>query len=254
MTRPRNGALFISGVDRMKLWKLLPGAKRAVNIETGENISRRQYDKIRRGTDLSNEKLAQLNRVTNPQLSELRPARGRKSALKASPTEQALIAEARQEDRQRRKELAAEEKKRKADERELARRLNRPKRKLRKVTAGLLKPGHKAARIPFDTYEEYLQLFDQAKRGGKVIFYGLGVQGHHENTGAELDITVFTMRTLDRPVSEDDFDGAMFDVLENYAYFVFENYWMHLAFKREVYEARAKFKKEKKPRTKGKRK
>lgn len=69
----------------------LPGYKvlkdrRALNISTGEIISRRQYDKLsgRLGPYSSYEAKAKANKLANPDLASSRPARGRKSNLKST--------------------------------------------------------------------------------------------------------------------------------------------------------------------------
>ena len=204
-------------------------ARRYLDNITGQEVSRRTYQEYMRA-GMTNEQLASINRRENPLLAAARPAKGRKSILKLSQVERDLIAQARIEDKIRRSEIAAENKAQKEAEKLLAKRSNRKPIKRKKITGALLQPGRMGRRVPFDYYSDYLEMFAEAKRGGIVKFYGLGMQGHHENTGKELDITVFPMRTFTSPIPEDEFDDAMNEELESRAYFIFDNYWMHLAF------------------------
>jgi len=222
----------------MANFERVPGpARQYRNTDTGEIISRRKYLEQKRG--VSNEMFAKMNAVTNPELAALRPARGRKSALKLSKTEQELIAQARLEDKLRQREIREEAKKKREIEKLLKKRGTKKQIKRRRITGALLQPGRMGRRIPFETYDDYVEMFKEAKAGGKVKFYGLGMQGYHENTGQELDITVFTMRTLTRPIPEDEFFAVMEEALEERLYFVFTNYWMHLAFSKEYAAQRA---------------
>lgn len=209
-----------------------------IDNTTGEIISRRQYQQRSRG-GITNELNARLNAAKNPELAAIRPARGRASALKKTETEKHLIAQARLEDAARRKEIAAEKKAEREAEKLLAKRATKKVHKRRKITMSVLKPGHKGARLPFDNYDDYVAMFWEAKRGGKVIFYGLGASGYHENTGKELDITVFTMRTLTNPIPETLFNDEMDAAIEEISYFEFSHYWIHLAFKEEFAQQRA---------------
>lgn len=67
-------------------WKSLGGSTRQfVNTETGERLSRRQYDKqfgaLAKAGQRSYESKAKANRLANPELAKARPARGRPSQL-----------------------------------------------------------------------------------------------------------------------------------------------------------------------------
>ena len=205
-------------------------ARRYRNKKTGEIISRRQWLQLKAGTTLENK--AKMNRLTNQKLSELRPARGRASALKKSEVEKELIAEARIEDRARRMELAEQAKR----ERQLKLIKDRKAKKhvrAKKFNVRLLKPGRLGVRIPFNEYDEYVEIFKDAKASGKVLAYSLGLAGYDERDGKDLGITVFTLRAFDRPIKEDAFNDAMADELEERSYFMFTNFFMYLAFKKE---------------------
>lgn len=215
----------------MAKYVLIPGdkARRAVDPETGTIISRRQYDKLYKTFGQSYEVKASNNLARNPALAVSRPARGRKSTLKLSEVERNFIAEARLEQSALNKVAKEREKQERATERLIERQKNKRHKKYQ-ITTRLLKTGHKGRRIPFDDYEEYLEYYKEAKSLGKIKFYGLGVEGYHENTGKTLTATVFTMRTFDRPISETRFEDEMENAIEEWSYFVFTNYWMHLAF------------------------
>jgi len=204
---------------------------------TGQKVTKRFRDTTLRGA-ISNEMAAKLNRVTNLELAVSRPARGRKSILKASETERTFIAQARIEDEKRKLELLAKQREEKIIQRTLARRANKkvtPKR----ITTRLLKAGRLGVRVPFNTYSEYLQMLKEAKATGQVIAYGLGMMGYHENTGQELAITVFTLMSVNnKPIPEDVFEETFLEERENRMYFVFQHYFMHLAFKKEFAAAK----------------
>lgn len=217
----------------------LPGsARRFLDNVTGEEVSRRVRDEYLRA-GMTNEQLANINARENPLLAAARPAKGRKSILKLSEVERNLIAQARIEDKLRRAEIAAEQKAFKEAEKLLAKRTKKKVIKRKKITGALLQPGRMGRRVPFEDYSDYVEMFKEAKAGGKVKFYGLGMQGYHETSGKELDITVFSLRTFTRPIPRDEFDEAMADAIETRAYFIFENYWMHLAFSKEYAAQRA---------------
>jgi len=213
----------------MATYVRVPGKERNyVNTDTGQVISRRQYLKQKRG-GLSNETYARIN-ATNDKLEQVsRPARGRSSLLKKTETEKNFIAQARIEDQLKKLEIAQKNKEERALERVKQRKANK-KTKIYKDISRTLQPGKKGRRVAFDTYDEYVAYFNDAKRSGKIRFYALGVEGYHENDGRTLTATVFTMRTFDKPIPEPIFEAEMDNAIEEWSYFVFTNYWMHLAF------------------------
>lgn len=215
----------------MARFKPLGGkSRRYLDTKTGETISRRAYQKITQG--LSFEEKAAFNRAQDATTSILRPARGRKSALKGTATEKNIIAEARLEAAKRQREIAKAEKERKAVARKIARVTGR-KTKRRKITKKLLKPGSFGARVSFDDYDEYLAILNEARQTGVIFSYGLGMVGVNENTGQDLGITVFRMTFLGDTIPRDEFEYEMSAALEERAYFMFAHYFMHLAFKKE---------------------
>lgn len=204
---------------------------------TGETVSKRQRDKALRGS-ISNEMAAKMNKITNPELALSRPARGRTSLLKKSATERELIAQARIENEQRKLEQHKRDIAEKARLRMLARKANK-KVNRKTISTRLLKAGHMGARVPFNTYAEYLVMLKEAKATGQIIAYGLGMQGFHENTGQDVSITVFTLMSVtNKPIPEDVFEETFDEEIESRSYFVFQHYWMHVAFKKEYAAAR----------------
>jgi len=205
---------------------------------TGETVSKRQRDKAMRGS-LSNEMAAKMNKITNPELAVSRPARGRTSLLKKSETERALIAAARIEDEQRRIELLKKAREEAFIKRTLQRKANK-KVTPKHISTRLLKAGMRGARVPFNTYADYVTMLKEAKATGKIIAYGLGMQGYNENTGQDLSITVFTLASVNnKPLSEEVFEETFLEERESRMYFIFQHYWMHVAFSNEYAEKRA---------------
>lgn len=227
----------------------VPGAKREYqNVDTGEVISRRQYLKQKRG-GITNEEYARMSRITNQTISELRPARGRASALKKSDTEKEMIAQARIEDRLRRAEIAEAQK----VDRELQRILDRKRaakqKKVKHLSARILKAGQMGARVPFYTYEDYERLFKEGKSDRNIAAYGLGINGFDTSTGEERSITVYTLRDFSRIIARFDFYETMEEEIESRSYFEFTNYYMHVAFKVEFVRQRKETMKSRKPKS-----
>lgn len=207
---------------------------------TGKTVSRRQRDKALRSVfsekPISNEASAKFNLQTNPELALARPARGRKSVLKASQTEREMIVAARIEDKERKAELAKKEQQERALQRALFRSANKSV-KVKHVTKRSLKPGSKGARFSFNTYGEYLQLKKEAQATGVVFSYGLGMVGYHGETNQSYGVTVFTMEHINnKPIPEKTFYERFDEERMARAYFVFQHYFMHVAYKKEFYE------------------
>lgn len=225
---------------------LLPGfkglggtAKRVLDLSTGKELSRREYaEKVKRQGLLSNEQLAKLNRDTQPEKQILRPTKGRKSAQKLKEDDAKLEAQKRLLEAAKQKRREAELK----EQRATAKKIEAKKRKVikpKKITARLLEPGKQGRRIPFNTYDDYLQMFTDAKATKKIFAYGLGVEGIDSRSGKIVTATIFTMRGFGRPISEDDFNDAMEEFLTERLYFVFTNYFIHLAFSVEYARQKA---------------
>lgn len=219
----------------------LKNAKREyLDTLTGETVSKRQRDKALRSVfsekPISNERAARLNRESNLELALSRPARGRASILKKEETEKQLILEARKEDLKRKAEIAAELKAQKAIERQIAKQ-ERKKVTRQRVHKGMLNPGSYGARATFNTYNEYLVSLKEAKQVKEIFSYGLGMVGFDEKSGESRAITVFTMQYITNPpIPEARFEERMLEERMERQYFVFQYYFMHLAFKKEYAE------------------
>lgn len=215
-------------------WRRVVGSGRAERYEnaaTGEIVSRRQYDKIRR-PGFTNESLAELNRAVEPIRAAERPARG-KASLKKLPQEireseaaRRVLDEERR--RKREKEIAAQKATQRKVEQTKGKKVHTPKR----ITGALLVPGSLGRTIEFvGGHAEYLELYEQAKKTGKIFSYSIGVDGVDIRTGKRYRATVFTQRGFDRPIGKKTFDDEIRAFLESKSsYFLFTNYAMHLAF------------------------
>lgn len=216
-------------------------AERFIDTRTSEEVSRRQRDKAVRaaktGRIESQEKFVQFNRATELEKSLARPARGRQSARKLAPEIQADVVKARKELEAQRKEAAENERLQRALERNIER--SKGKRvHVKKLTSRLLKAGHKAARVSFNDYEEYDKLYVEFKAlGNKAIFYGIGIEGIDARTNRHIGATLFRLRNYE--IDEDEFDAEAEDFIEQRPYFIFTNFWMHVAFSKWFYESKA---------------
>lgn len=222
-------------------------SRRYKNVVTGETISRRQYDKLR---GINYEKKARFSRARNWELAELRPARGRTSALKATGLERELIAEARREAR-RKKELQRKEEilLRKLERKAKSQQNKRVKQKT--IRPQLLKRGAMGARISFDSYEGYLRALDQMKKmkvtvNGKrmdgVFAYGVGVIGYDDREPTkQLGATLFRLRSphYAKPISEEELYEATKNFQDEKPYFVFRHWFIHVAYSIEYARKRA---------------
>jgi len=202
---------------------------------TGQKVTKRFRDTTLRGA-ISNEKAAQLNRITNLELAVSRPARGRKGIKGLSEKEKADIIAARIEDEKRKKELAAQAK----AERELNRLLQKKSAKkvnFKHFSDRALRPGSKGARFSFNSYDEYLVLAKEVKASRNTLAYSLGMVGYHETTGEDYGVTVFTLKSAqDKPYSRETFEEGFEEAITERTYFRFQYYFMHVAYKKEYYE------------------
>lgn len=209
---------------------------------TGETVSKRQRDKALRSVfsekPISNEAAARLNIISNPELALARPARGRKSVLKASEAERKLVVEARKEDLKRRQEIAAEQKELRALERRISR-ASLKKVKRGTIRPSMLVPGRKAARVNFNNYKEYLELFEQVYKYKSIIeAYMIGVVGYHENTGEPIAFFMGYYQAIQRPpYSEEKFDDMVQEALEDHTYFHLTHFMMQVGFYEAFYKS-----------------
>jgi hypothetical protein len=219
-------------------FKRLPGrSERFLVVATGQEISRRKYDLIRRG--LSNEDLARINKATELQNQLARPARGRKSVLKAPDFIKQEVVSERIAESTKKEILKKVEKQQKKIDRD-NQRLTARQVKVPKFSGRLLKAGRKARRVPFNDYDEYVTFYGDMKKSKIVFAYSLGIAAVDTRIGRERDAIVFPMRTFDGLLSEDEFQSYMDAFLESHAYLEFMHYFIHIAFSAEYYERKAK--------------
>lgn len=226
---------------------LIPGFKplggksrNYVNEKTGEILSRRQFDKLR---DIFYEKKAAENKAKD-QLEQLaRPAKGRKSVRKVTPAFKKSIVEARAE--KQAEEIAAEKARKdmaakvRMVQRRAAKRIH-----VKKIRDQLLEAGRVGARIPFNTFAEYVDLWKQIQKMGEKIFaYSLGityiVTEERSEVGQERDVTVFTLMVAKDFIDEEEFDEAMRADMQERTYLKFAHFWMHLKFGNKFAQAKA---------------
>lgn len=202
--------------------------ERFINLLTGEEVSRRQRDQAVK--QITYEKKAIANKAINEAEQLARPAKGRTSARKMAPAIKADIVKARKEEKQRKVQVAAAEREQRAMDRRAqqlrGKKVNTPK----VINAQTLRAGTMGRRINFNNYEEYLDLFEKAKKSKLVFLYGLGWTGIDLRTSRELGVTVFPMRDFGKPITKARFDGEFQQSVEDKSYMEFLHYWMHLAF------------------------
>jgi len=214
-------------------WKSLGGTSRKyLNTETGEIISRRQFQKIKEG--ISFEAKAKKNKQENLKLALSRPAHGRKKVSSEFELEERLKAAQVKAESDRVNKLNR------------AAKLAAKKVKVKKIRPQLLKTGHRAVRLPFSTYEEFQDLRKQMlsvklSNGKRLITaYSLGIVGFDERTGKELYAILVTLQSPKVNIKEDEFYDLTEDFLQDHLYFIFSHYFLHLHFDKEYAESRLK--------------
>ena len=204
-------------------WIPLGGKSRNYkNTETGQILSRRQYDKLTKG--INYEQKAKANKKANLEQAVARPARGRTKATTQKEINQRLEAA----------RIQAESKLENAASRNATKKRNSIKRK--KITPSLLKTGHFARRIPAKDEDEADEIrleikawkMSNGKRYVSAIGYGMtGFDSRHPEK--ELDVTLIHMQSPAvevRPPLDEQRD----DYLDEKPYFIWSHYWVHLHF------------------------
>lgn len=206
--------------------------RRYLNTETGEEISRRQFDKLTKGVNY--EKKAKANKIANLEEALARPARGRTKAVTTTEKKTRVESFQKKEEIKRttRLEKLAAQKASKA--------------KPKKIRPQLLKTGHYAERIKFTSWQEFedlrRQMQSQIAPNGKrlITAYGIGIVGYDERTGQQLGATILPMRTPNTKLTENQLQDITDDFLENHTYFIFSYYFLHLRFNYEYAQNRLK--------------
>ena len=215
-------------------WVPLGGKSRQYkNTETGEILSRRQYDKMVGRILGSYEKKAQANKAANLEAAVSRPARGRTKAITEFEVKERVKTEEKRI--QLKLETAAQKKAIKA-----ARQI-----RTKSIRPQLLKTGHRAERISFLDYDEYLNYQEQMKNARVagmplITAYGIGLVGFDIRDGKLLTATLWPMMTTRTLIDEEEFFEATNDFQETRSYFEFTHYFLHLHFNREYAESRLK--------------
>jgi len=219
--------------------KLLPGFKylggksqRYLNTETGEEFSRRQYDKLA-SPGLSYEKKAAHNKLINPKAAILKPARGRKSYINAPEWVKDEIAEQRLEAEKLKKEAEEKAKEAASNERKIQRLIGK-KVKIKQVKKHLIPPGQIGWRLAFNTYSDLVKMVHDAKRTGVIFAYALGYAGvntqyQNKDDIAEPAIWVKSFMSINNLISEKDFNDLMEAAVQARAYIKFKNYFVQFA-------------------------
>lgn len=206
--------------------------RRYLNTETGETISRRQFFKLQSG--ISFEEKSKRNKAADLKAALARPAHGRTKAH--SEREAELRLEAAQEQAEQ-KRVGRINKSAKAAGSHI---------KVKKIRPQLLKTGHRAARIPFKTWEEFQDLRKQMQvqklpNGRRLISsYGLGIVGYDERTGNQIAATLVTLQSPSVNITEEELEELTDDFIAEHSYFIFSHYFLHLHFDIEYAETRAK--------------
>lgn len=214
--------------------KLLPGFKylggktrRYLNTITGEEISRRQYDKLVNPV-ISYEKKAAHNKAINPKAAILKPARGRKSYVNAPDWVKEEIAESRLEAEKTRKETEAAIKKGNKAERDTTR-LSAKKVKVKKVRKHLIPKNRIGWRLAFNTWDELNTMVKDAKATGVIFAYALGFVGVDSRIGVLRPVMLQGFKSINNIISEQEFYELMGDAIAQYTYMKLAYYFVQFA-------------------------
>ncbi len=199
----------------------IPGPKRQFrDTKTGEILGRREADRRLGRVIKSNEAKAKENKKANLIESLSRPARGRKKINPVQDFEE-------------------------VQSRVFNERLKRVH--IKKINRALLKTGHRAERVNFFTYDQYVSYMESMK-GQKapngmplITSVGIGVNGHNIQStdfGKVLAATIVPQQSISMILSQSEFEEKVHDWLEGHAYFEIEFFWLHLHFNREYAESR----------------
>lgn len=223
--------------------KLLPGFKylggktrRYLNEITGEEISRRQYDKLVNPA-ITYEKKAAHNKVLNAKAAILRPARGRKSYVNAPDWVKEEIAESRIEAEKSRKQKEQEIKKAHKAERDTTR-LTGKAVKVKKVRKHLIPKNRIGWRLPFNNYSELKTMVQDAKATGVIFAYALGFVGVDSRIGVLRPVMLAGFKSINNLVSEDEFYEMMDDAIAQYTYMKLAYYFVQFAIDKKFVKSR----------------
>jgi hypothetical protein len=216
-------------------WVRIPGAARQYqNTETGEILSRRQYDqrfgRLAKAGIKSNEAQALKNREENLEAQLARPARGRESVKKYSPETQRAILEGRKQFAKQKAETEATQKKIRA----MKARANRAPKK---VTDRLLQAGRIGKRYDVPLNYEAIHDAVSSARSAHVVAYGVGLNGIDSRNGQEISYWYRRSRFGGMMSIDDDFTRTdftrMIEQANEKGYFVPVSAFVHFAFDKD---------------------
>ncbi len=211
-------------------WRRLPGsARQYINNKTGEVLSRRQYDekigRLHQAGIKTNEAQARRNAATQGEAQLLKPARGRKSALK-------LGSDARLAEIQQRAEKKVQAEIRKRIAREQTKKTQVPE----KLTLRNFKKGKKGrffyVPLEFDAIRDFIET---ASDYPGAFGYTVGFTFVDSRKGTTGQATLFSLRAFNVDFDEDDFD-EMEDFIDERSYIEAAKAMVYIALKKAVYE------------------
>lgn len=182
-------------------WVRVPGAARRYRNLKNPNvtISRRQFDEHYGSVAFfgTNEKKARVNAQSALQL--LRPARGRKSALKLTPAQ-------KEAELNRRRVIAQE-----AKQEKLTQRLSSRKNRLpTKITIHNFSKGKQIRRFRTDVDRKQIEgLRIAAQRSKIVLSYWVGLEMVSDRDGQLKSVSLFPQREISMPFTQQDMKKAM---------------------------------------------
>jgi hypothetical protein len=200
-------------------WVRVPGGARNYALRSNPKItiSRRQYDQhygpvLFHGTY---EKKARVNAQSPLQL--LRPARGRKSALKLAPAE-------KEKEIGKRRVIKQETEQQKLINKLQSQKVIVPKT----VSLRNFKKGKQIRKFRTNVDWQEIESIRKAGEKSRIIFgYWVGLEMVSERDGQRKDVSLFTQRDIHWPFTEDDLDTAM-DMAEQKTYANLTGMWIAL--------------------------
>ena len=202
-------------------WKRTTGRK-FQNKKTGEIITRRQYDKQR---DIKFEEKAAKNKAKNFYEQILRPARGRKSALKLAPEQKKIEAHKREENL-----------KDKLIEKDLLKSTKHSKIP-KTINKRSFKAGYKGRRFLVDFSADAVnELLSVARKYKGALGYTVAVVFVDERTGKQGAFELGGLRAFDMSFTDDDFLDAIDQIRYKKSYIIAKKFSVYIALKYEVYE------------------
>jgi len=213
-------------------WVRIPG-RRFKNLKTGEELSRRQFDKqfgaLAQAGLTSYETKAEKNRQIEGIQQLAKPARGRKKLKEANPEKRRALLEERAEEEK-------EKKIEKVESRTATKKFRVPKSlSLRNFKKGRM--GNKW-RVSFDR-DAIREFIKTASKFKGALGYTVGVEFIDDRTGKKGAATLFTLRDFSMEFTGDDF-AEMIDYIMERMYIRPLNAIVYIALKKSYAERNAK--------------